>query len=196
MSSCARTDCRPTLRASGSSCLRAQDEDRGLQGPRHAGQVPGRPGVARIVDEALAAADTRGRLHIGGGVGARNPRARRRRREGSPLQCAGWRRRAGQEARPRHLPAGAGATGADPHETVVIEDSRNGPRAAAAGLLLRHRQQLHGCRGLLGGRARVYRASATWANRPGPRQSKPRRTWATSHWTTFRRACVLAQGRS
>ena len=102
----------------------------------HAGQLPGRPGVARIVDEALAAGWI---LAVASTSAEESVRA--------TLEHA-----VGDEKAP-HFSVLAGdvvsakkpdpgiyllaleRTGADPHETVVIEDSRNGLLAAVvAGL--------------------------------------------------------------
>jgi HAD superfamily hydrolase (TIGR01509 family) len=102
----------------------------------HAGEVPGRPGVARIVDEAIAAGWT---LAVASTSAEESVRA--------TLEHAVGKEKAAQfsvlagDAVPAKKPdpgiylLALERTGADPDQTIVIEDSRNGLRAAvAAGL--------------------------------------------------------------
>ena len=102
----------------------------------HAGEVPGRPGVARIVDEAIAAGWT---LAVASTSAEESVRA--------TLEHAVGKEKAAQfsvlagDAVPAKKPdpgiylLALVRTGADPDQTIVIEDSRNGLRAAvAAGL--------------------------------------------------------------
>ena len=103
--------CRATPRGS-RSCWRlapAQDRDLHRRWSPPAG-CPPRPGIARIIGEALDAGWTAGRrLDLGRAVGARGARARRRAARRRRIRGLRRRRRAGQEARPGHLPARARA---------------------------------------------------------------------------------------
>ena len=101
-----------------------------------AGELPGRPGVARIVDEALAAGWT---LAVASTSAEESVRATLEHAVGTD-QAAHFSVLAGDVV-PAKKPDPAiyllalERTGAAPDETVVIEDSRNGLRAAvAAGL--------------------------------------------------------------
>ena len=133
------TACPPTPRASG-SCWPTGTGARPRSTRRWCapGALPARPGIARIVDEALARRlDAGGRLDLGRGVGAGGARARR----SAPSRPRASRVFAGdvvpgQEARPGHLPAGARAARASTRtDAIVVEDSRNGLLAAVgAGL--------------------------------------------------------------
>jgi HAD superfamily hydrolase (TIGR01509 family) len=102
----------------------------------HAGQVPGRPGVARIVDEALAAGWI---LAVASTSAEESVRATLEHAVGDE-KAAAFSVLAGDVVPAKKPDPGIyllalERTGADPHETVVIEDSRNGLLAAvAAGL--------------------------------------------------------------
>ena len=102
----------------------------------HTGEVPGRPGVARIVDEAIAAGWT---LAVASTSAEESVRATLEHAVGKE-KAARFSVLAG-DAVPAKKPdpgiylLALERTGADPDETIVIEDSRNGLRAAvAAGL--------------------------------------------------------------
>ena len=102
----------------------------------HAGQGPGRPGVARIVDEALAAGWI---LAVASTSAEESVRATLEHAVGDE-KAAHFSVLAGDVVPAKKPDPGIyllalERTGADPHETVVIEDSRNGLLAAvAAGL--------------------------------------------------------------
>lgn len=101
-----------------------------------AGQVPGRPGVARIVDEALAAGWL---LAVASTSAEESVRATLEHAVGDE-KAAHFSVLAGDVVPAKKPDPGIyllalERTGADPHQTVVIEDSRNGLLAAvAAGL--------------------------------------------------------------
>ena len=102
----------------------------------HGGQVPSRPGVARIVDEALAAEWI---LAVASTSAEESVRATLEHAVGDD-KAAHFTVLAGDVVPAKKPDPGIyllalERTGADPHETVVIEDSRNGLLAAvAAGL--------------------------------------------------------------
>ena len=145
-----------------------------------AGRLPGRPGVARIVGEALAAGWTlavastsaeesvRAVLeHVvgrGDGRAVRRLRRRRRARRRSPTRrstcsrCEELGRRARRRDRDRGLAQRA---------------ARRGPRRTA---LRRHAQQLHGGRGHARGAARRHQPRRPGRARPRARQPQRRAT--------------------
>ena len=168
----ARPGCRPIRRGS----ARRSPPGTGAR-PRSTprwsrpGSCPGGPGVARIVGEALdagwtlavastsAEASVRAVLEhvVGTDRAARFAGARRR-------------RRAGEEAGPRHLPArassgsGVGARRGARGRGLAQRAARRGRRGPA---LRRDGQRLHGGRGLRrGGAGRVARSATRTASRP------------------------------
>jgi HAD superfamily hydrolase (TIGR01509 family) len=102
----------------------------------HAGELPGRPGVARVVEEALAAGWT---LAVASTSAEESVRATLEHAVG--LESAAHFNVLAGDVVPAKKPdpeiylLALERTGADQDETIVIEDSRNGLRAAvAAGL--------------------------------------------------------------
>ncbi len=147
-------------------------------------RCPARPGVARIVDEALAAGWT---LAVASTSAEESVRATLEHAVGDEkaahFSVLAGDVGAGQEARPGDLPAGAGA-----HRRRPARDDRHrglaqrSPRGGGRGPALRgHRQQLHGRRGLLGGRARGLEPRRPGRAGSGPRQSQPGRARAVHH---------------
>jgi phosphoglycolate phosphatase-like HAD superfamily hydrolase len=78
------------------------------------GDMPGRPGIARVVEEAAAAGWVLAVASTSAEKSVRAVLEPARRRAGSRLHRLRRRRRAAQEAGPRHLPARPAAAGARP----------------------------------------------------------------------------------
>ena len=149
-----------------------------------AGEMPARPGFARIVDEALAADWT---LAVASTSAEESVRA--------TLEHAVGKEKASHfsvlagDAVPAKKPdpgiylLALERTGADPDDTIVIEDSRNGLRAAvgAGPSLRRHRQQLHGRGGLLRGRPRGLEPRRPGRAHGDPREPQPGRARPIHH---------------
>ena len=100
------------------------------------GRLPARPGIARIVDEALrGGVDPGRRVHLGRGVGTRGARACGRGGQRRSLYRVCRRIVPAKKPDPAIYTLALERLALSPREAIVIEDSRNGLLAAVgAGL--------------------------------------------------------------